>query len=150
MELELAAKLIKEHRFCSDKLKEKLSEFLYNLEIDKDFFIFPEEETFNPISGYDGYLTSSLGKIYSLKSNRYLKPFISNSGYEVISLSNNGRTKKFSVHRVICLSFRENPNNLDIVDHIDSNKLNNHVNNVRWSTNSFNQFNRYKGALWYI
>ena len=135
----VAASILIEHNLCSIRLKEKLNEFLYNLSIEEDFKIYPDEEVLIPIEGFKNYLASSLGKVYSVRSKRYLKSFISNAGYEVVSLCDSGICKKFSIHRLVCF-LKEN---LPIVDHIDGDKLNNNINNLRWSTNSFNQFNRY-------
>ena len=39
---------------------------------------------------------------------------------------------KYYVHRLVAEGFIENPNNLSDVDHIDRNKENNHVDNLRW------------------
>ena len=43
-----------------------------------------------------------------------------------------------SVHRLISLTFIENPNNLPCVNHIDENKDNNAVSNLEWCTNKYN------------
>ncbi len=43
-----------------------------------------------------------------------------------------------SVHRLVAAAFVENPNNYPEVNHIDSNKLNNHYTNLEWVTKSQN------------
>lgn len=42
------------------------------------------------------------------------------------------------VHRLVAQAFCPNPNNYTIVDHIDSNKLNNHADNLQWVTAEIN------------
>ena len=52
--------------------------------------------------------------------------------------------KHYKKHRLIALQFIENddPDNKKQVDHIDRNKLNNHINNLRWCSSSENNKNR--------
>ena len=45
---------------------------------------------------------------------------------------------KYYVHRLVAEAFIENPNNVSDVDHIDCNKENNHVDNLRWVTREEN------------
>ena len=45
---------------------------------------------------------------------------------------------KYYVHRLVAEAFIENPNNVSDVDHIDCNKENNHVDNLRWVTRGEN------------
>ena len=45
----------------------------------------------------------------------------------------NGKFKKESIHRLVALTYLENPNNYKYVLHIDNNKLNNNVENLKWS-----------------
>lgn len=40
----------------------------------------------------------------------------------------------FNVHNLVAMMYIPNPNNLLCVDHIDNNRLNNNVQNLRWVT----------------
>ena len=45
------------------------------------------------------------------------------------------------IHRMIAETFLENPKGLPYVDHIDGNRYNNNLNNLRWCTPSENRLN---------
>lgn len=45
------------------------------------------------------------------------------------------------IHRMIAETFLENPENLPCVDHIDGNRYNNNVTNLRWCTSQQNRLN---------
>ena len=47
------------------------------------------------------------------------------------------QTKEY-VHRLVAEAFIPNPDNLPDIDHIDENKENNHVSNLRWSSRADN------------
>ena len=94
---------------------------------------------FKEIKGYEHYLVSDIGEVYSLKSNKILKPDIDKDGYEIYRISNEeNKRKAFKGHRLFGLTFIDNPNNLPIVNHIDGNKRNNHLSNLEWCTNEYN------------
>ena len=100
------------------------------------------------IIGYEGiYGIEEDGRVWSVKRNMYMKPIImSKSGYLRITLSPYGVNKKaFLVHRLIALHFIPNPKNLQEVDHIDRNRLNNKLDNLRWASHSENQINKNVG-----
>ena len=97
-------------------------------------------EEFRKIEGYDNYEVSNLGNVKSLKSNILLTP-INRGGYKRVSLSKDGKKFKFDVHRLVAKGFIPNPENKPFVDHIDNDRSNNDVNNLRWVSISQNSMN---------
>lgn len=98
------------------------------------------------IPGYEGrYQISSNGKVHS--ANGIRATYISNSGYERISLWMNGKGQKVSVHRLVASAFVPNPNNYTLVNHKDGNKLNNNADNLEWCDASRNMKHAYQNNL---
>ena len=97
---------------------------------------------FHPIPNFPDYFISRDGVIKSKKQGKemIMKTLINKKGYEIIRLYNNKRKTK-KVHRLVALTFIPNPENLPQVDHIDRNKQNNCVDNLRWVTSQENQIN---------
>jgi hypothetical protein len=91
----------------------------------------------------DKYAVSNFGNVVNMKTGRILKPTISNEYYKV-DLYNNGVKKPHKVHRLVGLTFIQNPENKPCLDHFDRNKLNNNENNLRWCSFQENQRNRIK------
>ena len=76
---------------------------------------------------------------------RKLKQCNDKDGYLSVKLCIGGKQKKMLVHRLAALTFIPNPNNLPLIDHIDRNRCNNHVSNLRWVTHQGNMDNRKLG-----
>ena len=92
-----------------------------------------------PLERYNGlYLVSDDGQIFSTRSNRLLKPQVTNVGYLRIELNINGKTYREGVHRLVAECFVPNPNNYPVVNHKDENPLNNHADNLEWCTQKYN------------
>jgi hypothetical protein len=87
----------------------------------------------------DYYVTED-GKVFSKKFNkmRELKPFLHRNGYLGVVLMINKKRIKYSVHRLVALTFISNPENKATVNHKDGIKINNHVSNLEWNTQSEN------------
>lgn len=85
------------------------------------------------INGYEGlYSASPEGYVFSVYSQKFLKGYPNHRGYMMITLYKDGNNKRFSVHRLIAKAFIPNPENKQEVDHIDTNRVNNNINNLRW------------------
>lgn len=68
-------------------------------------------------------------------------------GYHKITLSKDGKAKKHSISRLVAEAFIPNPENKRIVNHIDGNKSNNHIENLEWATDSENIKHAYDNGL---
>lgn len=90
------------------------------------------------ILGYENYTIDENGNIFSKKRNIYLKPFKNKSGYPAVNLSSNGKSKFFTIHRLVAKTFIPNPNNFKEINHKDENRENANVNNLEWCTRKYN------------
>lgn len=92
-------------------------------------------EILKDIIGYEGeYQISNLGRVWSLKRNRFLLPDITGRGYYKVCLCKSNIKKGCCVHKYVAKHFIPNPENKPCVNHKDGNKLNNHIDNLEWCT----------------
>lgn len=101
-------------------------------------------EVWAKIEGYPNYEVSSFGNVR--RGERILKAGCS-SHYLCISLFRENKRKRFSVHRLVAKAFIPNPDNKSQVNHIDGNKLNNHVSNLEWITHLENIHHAIRNGL---
>ena len=85
-----------------------------------------------PIKDWETYEIFPDGRIWSKHYYRYVKPTLGKGGYYAIKLNHNKIGKFLKIHRLLALTFIPNPNNLPCVDHIDRDKTNNNLDNLRW------------------
>ena len=90
------------------------------------------------IADYPKYEIFEDGRIFSQKTNKFLKPSLNTSGYETVELFNEKGSKRFLVHRLVATAFIPNPNNYPMVNHKDEVKNNNDVSNLEWCTAKYN------------
>lgn len=109
-------------------------------------------EIWKDIKGYEGrYQVSNLGNVKSLKriitnslgrkhtiNERILSPGKDKDGYLQVNLHLNRKTKMVKIHRIVALTFIDNPNNMPIINHKDENKQNNKASNLEWCDYKYN------------
>lgn len=110
-----------------------------------------DKEIWKKIDEFENYEISNFGRIRSLprlkRNYNSKKPYFAGgkilkinikSNYSLISLRVNGKSFSRTIHRLVAKAFISNPKNKPEVNHIDSNKHNNHVSNLEWATRDEN------------
>ena len=120
-----------------------------------------EGEIWKDVVGYEGkYLISSKGRVISLgrtiyaggggykqSQPRLLKASIMRNGYYGVMLSDMdkrmglNKTKPHYIHRMIAEAFIPNPHNKPMIDHINTDRTDNNISNLRWCTQKENMNN---------
>ena len=97
-------------------------------------------EIWKDIDGYEGhYQVSNYGNVRSIKTiPTLLKGDYQKNGYKRVYLWKNGKKQNLLVHRLVALSFLDNPHGHTDVNHLDENNSNNHVCNLHWCSHLFN------------
>lgn len=96
-------------------------------------------EEWKDVTGFDNYQVSNCGRLRNKTTLHILKLTLNRRGYQRTTLQQNGKKCQVVVHRLVAKEFKpnENADNLT-VNHIDGNKLNNHIDNLEWLTNKEN------------
>lgn len=87
--------------------------------------------------GFPNYSVTEDGKVWSHYNNKFLKPSISlkhHDKYAKVMLSQNGKKKFTTIHRLAAFAFLKKNPDKQYVNHIDGNIHNNHVSNLEWVT----------------
>lgn len=92
-------------------------------------------------SVFGKYEVSNYGNVRNSRTGKMLKLITDRYGYNIVCLFECGRRYYPKVHRLVALAFIENPSDKPFIDHIDGNKTNNVVSNLRWVTPKENTHN---------
>lgn len=98
-------------------------------------------EQWKMVRDYPDYFVSSFGRVFSLRKLDFSKQSMAGKGYYIVSVRNHKHKRNLYVHRMVALAFIENQENKPEVDHIDSCKSNNRVENLRFATRGENNRN---------
>ena len=101
-----------------------------------------DEEIWKPITDFPNYEISSKGRVKNIITNTFLKILKNASGYNRCNLCNDLIYKTFVVHRLVAKEFIDNTENKPTVDHIDKNRQNNCLGNLRWATHKEQNSNK--------
>lgn len=104
------------------------------------------EEIWKQVNDFENYEVSTLGNVRNIKTGKILKQSVKD-GYKQIALLGINRKKSFKTHRLVALTFLENPENKSDVNHKDKNRLNNCLDNLEWMTRKENNIHRCKDAI---
>lgn len=69
---------------------------------------------------------------------RVLKQFDNSKGYLQVNIKVDGKWTRKTVHRLVAQTFIPNPNGFPMINHKDSDRTNNNVDNLEWCTAKYN------------
>lgn len=103
-------------------------------------------EEWKDIKGYEGlYQVSNKGRVKSLKNKgvdrECILKVVTNRGYLQVRLCKNSNVKTLKIHRLVAEAFIPNPDNKPCIDHINTERTDNSVENLRWCTQKENMNN---------
>ena len=93
----------------------------------------------------NGFYINDKGKVKRLRNDKAMKVdiYTSSKGYKYFILFNSRNKEKVYIHRAVAKLFiPNNDKSKYIVDHINRNKTDNQVSNLRWVNHSENMINR--------
>ena len=101
------------------------------------------------IPRFKGYYASDSGVIYSAKSGglRPLRPEIISSGYEMVFLSQNGKSIGRTVHTLVLEAFVGPRPEGHEAAHENDIKTDNRLSNLSWKSNSHNKLDTHRTIL---
>lgn len=102
------------------------------------------------IAGYEGsYSVDTEGNVWSFMYGRKRKLSVSTNlqGYVKVGLSQGGKRKHPTIHRLVAETFIPNIQNKPQVNHIDGDKKNNNVTNLEWCSAKGNISHAYGSGL---
>lgn len=89
---------------------------------------------YRKIKNYENYEVNENGDVRNIKTDRIMKPYLSQGYYRISLIKSKNVKKSEAIHRLVAIAFIPNVENKPIIDHINQNKTDNNISNLRWST----------------
>jgi hypothetical protein len=93
------------------------------------------------ISDFPNYSITDEGIVINNKTNKPLKSSPKRNGYLRVCLWYEGKRYYRTIHRLVAEAFIDNPLSLPEIDHINTDRADNRVENLRWCTTKENMNN---------
>lgn len=99
------------------------------------------------VKNFPDYFITSEGEVISQRrgETKKLTPY-KLGHYLAVRIINDSEYKQVKVHRLVAEAFLQKPEGMDVVNHLDGNKLNNNVSNLEW-TNSLGNSRHYRAMV---
>lgn len=103
-----------------------------------------DKQVWKPIPDYLDYEVSAEGRVRSWKpirnyaetpsEPRELSYKTDKYGYKVVRLYKNGKGRYFTIHRLVLCTFNRKPEKCEVCRHLDGNRSNNNISNLKWGS----------------
>jgi hypothetical protein len=101
-----------------------------------------DEEKSLDFLGFPNYAIHSDGHVINLKRGKLVEGSLDRYGYKHVNLYNSTDVKTFTIHRLVGLAFIPAIDGKEEIDHINRNRSDNRVENLRWADHYDNQYNK--------
>lgn len=98
-------------------------------------------EIWKNIDDYPDYQVSNLGNVKNIKTGKLLKGSVNYLGYPYVYLRKGGKPKIKTIHRLVAEHFIPNPENKPEIDHINTDRTDYRIENLKWVTRKENNNN---------
>jgi len=106
--------------------------------------LFKSQMDYKKLPNFSRYRIYPDGRVWSERRHLFMKKQTDKDGYLTCAIvRDDSKQVRWRVHRLIALLFIPNTDNKEQVDHIDRNKQNNSITNLRWANSSENCINVY-------
>lgn len=127
---------------CDTKQHSLGYEYFSGEQVYGDCIFVPEEcmdERWWYIDGIPGYMISDYGRVWAAKTGQFIKAKpMDNHGHMGVSLCVDGHRHYEYIHRLMAKAFIPNPNNYNIVRHLNDDPSDNCLDNLAWGTQGDN------------
>lgn len=110
-------------------------------------YLIKENMEFKTITTEPNYEISKEGIIRNSINGKIKSQYIGTTGYYMISISHNNKSKPLRVHRLIAEAFIDNPDRYKCINHLNGIKTDNSIENLEWCSHIQNMQHAFNTGL---